>query len=82
MYHRGTLEEFNAWHEPINQALGYPLSPIESGKMYTQRYSNAIQNPNDDNDCIWLYGDYKDNKFSSMTREEFIELKWFSNILE
>lgn len=71
MYHRGTLTEFEAWHEEVKISEGIPTER-------TTAYSVAVQNPNSSNDCVWLYGNHPIQEKEVLTYEDFLNLGWFS----
>jgi len=63
MYHRGTLEQFNNWHEPIKIKEGLPIMGYVNGvpapeNQWTVAYSSTVKNPNGTDDYIWNYGAY------------------------
>lgn len=69
MYHRGTLAQFNTWHDSAKLSEGLPKVGYVNGipapqNQQTISYSDATQNPNGSDDYIWLYGAYPDSKLS------------------
>lgn len=74
MYHKGSLLDFNTWHDPIKNILGLP-----SGDEKTIGYSSVIEHPNDSNDVIWHYGNYMDINKTSYSLEEVKALGFFPN---
>jgi len=67
MYHRGTLVQFNTWHNdamikegiPPEGKVGFVNSEPAPENQRTTAYSSATQNPNKTDDYIWIYGAYK-----------------------
>lgn len=62
-YHRGTLQEFNDWHEQVKILEGLPKVGYVNGvpapqNQQTTEYSIPIQSPDGLDDYIWDYGDY------------------------
>ncbi len=69
MYNRGTLEQFNAWHENVMALEGIIPNEGKVGDINgvpapqsqrTVAYSKAVAHPVNPNDYIWVYGDYPD----------------------
>ena len=83
-YHRGTLTEFNIWHDA---AMISENIPIPGGKIgfvngipapdnqRTIVYSGAALHPSNTDDYIWVYGDYPDGE--SLTLTEVQTMGWF-----
>ena len=75
MYHRGTLAQFNTWHNavmvkegiPINGKVGFVNGEPAPQNQRTIAYSSVEANPNALNDYVWLYGAYKNNFLSVYT---------------
>lgn len=87
IYHQGTLEQFNIWH---NEAKN--LENIKNGGMYytlndeiainsetTKSYCIKIPHPINSNSYIWHFGDYKDILLPEYSLEEVVGLGWFQN---
>ena len=82
--HRGTLAEFNTWH---NAAMISDDIPMPDGRIgfvngvpapdnqRTIAYSKAVLHPSNANDYIWTYGDYPDGE--SLTLTEIKTAGWF-----
>lgn len=75
MYHRGTLAQFNTWHETANAAegitpegkIGFVDGKPAPNNQRTTAYSSAQANPNKVDDYVWLYGAYKSPLISVYT---------------
>lgn len=84
MYHRGSLQEFNAWHDaakiieniPAEGRIGYVNDIPAPENERTFSYSYTIQNPNLSDDYIWLYGDYPIDGKEVLSYDNFINLGW------
>lgn len=82
-YHRGTLTDFQEWHErakqsehipaegKIGEVLGHPAPDAQR----TYAYVTPIQNPDGSDDYVWLYLAYP-NGLPDLTQEEVNELGW------
>ena len=89
MYHRGTLEEFNIWHESVKLAYGIPPAGIigyinEQPAPNNQRtiaYVRACQNPNGNNDYIWPYEAYPDPNKTKLSQEDINNPEWLKLIV-
>ena len=85
MYYRGTLEEFNVWHNEVILILGLPLVGYVNGVLAPQNqetvaYSQAIKNPNGTNDYIWSYGAYPIEGKVSLSQSDINSLNWFAEV--
>lgn len=75
MYHRGTLAQFNTWHQaamikegiPAGGKIGYANGVLSPNTQRTTAYSGAQANPNVADDYVWLYGAYKNSSLSVYT---------------
>lgn len=75
MYHRGTLAQFNTWHEVAMAAegitpegkIGFVDGEPAPQNQRTTAYSSTTQNPDKTDDYVWQYGAYKDSYISSVT---------------
>jgi hypothetical protein len=87
-YHRGTLSEFNTWHDAAKLAYGIPIGGIigyVDGKPApdnerTTAYVNAIHNPDNSDDYIWPYGAYPIDGRAQLSQSDFDNLNWFPEI--
>lgn len=85
MYHRGTLEQFNIWHETVKIAegitpagkIGYVAGKSAPNNQRTTAYSEAIPHPLNENDYIWQYGNYPESEI--LTTEDVIAVGWFNS---
>lgn len=85
MYHRGTLVEFNTWHDAAKTSYGIPeggligfVDGVEApDKQRTLAYSDAEPHPTNSDDYIWLYGDYIDGSKDDLDEDAVIALGWF-----
>lgn len=82
MMNRGTLLEFNTWHNQakISEGLpriGYVNSVLAPQNQETTAYSQAIQNPNGTDDYIWNYGAYPVNGKAKLSQSDIDNLNWF-----
>jgi hypothetical protein len=83
MYQRGTLEEFEAWHEiameaeniPPEGKVGILNNEPAPDKQRTTVYSESIQHPLGGDDYIWLCGNYCNGDV--YTDLEVKDLGWF-----
>ena len=76
MYNRGTLQQFNLWHNAVKLAesiprIGYVNNVPAPQNQGTTAYSDAIQNPDNSNDYIWNYGAYPDPELPIIDIENF-----------
>lgn len=84
-YHRGTLEEFNAWHEnvkilegiPIDGKIGNVSGVPAPNNQRTMTYSDPISHPVNEDDYIWGYGKYSDENKEILTISDVKILGWF-----
>lgn len=82
-YHRGTLAEFNTWHQVAKVAAGIPAEGrigSVNGKpapdnQRTTAVSRVIIHPTNKDDYIWSYGEYPDGDDLSIS--EVKALGWF-----
>ena len=88
MYHRGTIEEFNTWHDVAMASEGISASEGKIGRVNgnlapdnqrTVAYSTAMQNPDLTNDYIWVYGDYVDAGKAGLTKVDAEAAGWFQS---
>ena len=82
MYNRGTLSEFNTWHNAAMIAEGLPKIGFVNGHAAPQNqetiaYSEAIQNPDKSDDYIWMYGAYPAGGKAQLTQADINNLNWF-----
>ena len=86
MYYRGTLTEFNTWHEAAMIAENIPTPDGKVGfvrgrpapdNQRTTAYTNAIAHPTNEDDYIWAYADYPDESKASLSEEEVQAAGWF-----
>lgn len=82
IFHRGTLEEFNIWHDAVKIAEGYPKIGYINGipapqNQKTVAYSAAVSHPSNINDYIWADGKYPRIGHSMLSLEEVKVLGWF-----
>ncbi len=82
MYHRGTLSEFNIWHNNVKSILGLPKIGYINGQLapnneHTLAYVDTIQNPDKSNDYIWNYGAYPINGKIQLSQSDVNNLNWF-----
>lgn len=80
-YHRGTLSEFNAWHEQAKIAEGLPKIGYVDGVLTPQNqqtinYVDPIQNPSSADDCVWEFGAYPIEGKDVLSQENFEALGW------
>lgn len=83
-FHRGTLEEFNIWHDAIKISkdiseegkIGFVNGVAAPENQRTVAYSMLILHPANENDYAWAYGDYPGEK-ASLSRQEVKTLGWF-----
>ena len=85
MYQRGTLAQFEIWHNAAMEAenipapdgkIGYVNEQPAPSRQRTITYSQAIQHPLGDDDYIWLCGNYCDSQ--AFTLEEVRQQGWFA----
>lgn len=81
MYNRGTIEEFNTWHINVKQVEGLPKMGYINGlpapqNQETVAYVNAIQNPDNSDDYIWLYGAYPISDKTDLSQTDINNLNW------
>ena len=87
MYQRGTLEEFNQWHEKTKLAYGFPPGGIVGlvngrpapNNQRTVNYVESAQKPDKSNDHIWPHGAYPDGDKVKLTLNDIKNLNWFSS---
>lgn len=85
MYNRGTIEEFNIWHASAKQSEGLPKMGYIDGSPAPQNqetvaYVNAIQNPDNSDDYIWIYGAYPISGKIDLSQIDINNLNWFAEI--
>ncbi len=85
MFHRGTIEQFNTWHDAVKVAEGYPKIGYINGipapqNEQTTAYSYAIPHPNNNNDYIWEDGKYPRVGETMLTLAEVKTLGWFASV--
>jgi hypothetical protein len=83
MYHRGALDEFDSWHNPVIITEGLPRTGSVKGlprpnNQKTEIYSEAIAHPTNQDDYIWQYGSYLDVGKASLSQSEVITEGWFN----
>lgn len=81
-YYRGTLEEFNTWHDAVKiteamPKIGYINGQPAPENQQTVAYCEAIQNPDRSNDYIWTYGKYPIQGRQVLNQTNIDNLKWF-----
>lgn len=81
-YHRGTLSEFNIWHEAVKIKEGLPKIGYVNGQpaphnQGTTGYSQALQNPNKSDDYVWIFGAYPIKGKQDLSQADVDGLKWF-----
>jgi len=81
-FYRGTLAEYNAWHDPIKVEKGYPIvgrqkGVLMPGNQQTTDYSVPIQHPDETDDYIWSFVDYPTEGEDEFTRAEVETAGWF-----
>ncbi len=81
-YHRGTLAEFNTWHDTVKIAERYPKVGNVSGvptpaNQQTVAYSDAILHPTNSDDYIWQDGKYPREGETMLSESEVKALGWF-----
>lgn len=90
MYHRGTLVEFNTWHDTamLSEEIPTPEGKIgrvndvpAPSKQRTTSYSRPIQNINLTDDYIWDCGKHIDNSKDVLTKDDAKAIGWFSGAL-
>lgn len=79
MYYRGTIEDFNLWHDQVAIFEGLPRVGLVNGvpapdRQMTVAYIEAIQNPNGNNDYIWEFGKYNISDFNIV--EDYNSFNW------
>lgn len=83
MMHRGTLSEFNAWHNQAKTSeelpkVGYVNNTPAPYNQKTTAYSQAIKNPNKADDYIWPFGAYPIKDKAILSQADVINLNWFA----
>lgn len=81
-YHRGTLAEFNTWHDATKLAEGLPkVGSVNGtpapGNQQTVAYSDAIAHPTNPDDYIWQDGKYPIEGKTMLSQSEVETLGWF-----
>ena len=85
-FRRGTLAEFNTWHDAamIRANIPTPYGRIGFVKgvpapdnQRTMVVSRAILHPSNADDYIWSYGDYPDIKKPLLTLTEIRTSGWY-----
>lgn len=84
MYHRGSLQEFTAWHDaakiteniPAEGRIGYVNGILAPQNERTYIYATVIQNPDLSDDYIWPYGDHPIDGKNVISYDDFINLGW------
>jgi hypothetical protein len=85
VYNRGTLAQFNSWHNTAMAAenipnpegkIGYVNGQPAPDSQRTTAYSQAIQHPLGGDDYIWLCGNYCSGDVYTLL--EVQELGWFN----
>jgi len=85
MFLRGTLQQFESWHEtakiseniPQEGKVGYLKGKLAINRQKTINYSDAIKHPINENDYIWLCGNYCTNE--NLDLEQVKLLGWFND---
>ena len=85
MYHRGTLSDYNAWHDPVKILEGITAEgKINSNKgkpapnkQRTTAYSNATAHPSNADDYIWDHNSHPDGALTVYSKAEVEALGWF-----
>lgn len=86
IYYRGTLSEFNTWHEAVKIAEGMPRVGYINGQpapqnQQTVAYSESIQHPDGGDDYIWSDGKYPIEGKTPLSKEEAKAFGWFPEVL-
>ncbi len=86
-YHRGTLAEFDAWHNITMDDAGIvtPAGRIGNCKgapapdnQRTVVYSTVIPHPTNEDDYIWIYGAYVDSDKAILSQDDVLTAGWFA----
>ncbi len=86
MYHKGTLSDFNKWHEavkvdegiPPDGRIGFVNGKPAPNNQRTMHYSMPVKHPRDTDSYVWLHGDHADRKKTKLTKEKAKTDGWFS----
>lgn len=90
-YYRGTLAEFNTWHDAAmvsegiilpDGKIGYVKGVPAPDNQRTIAYSSTILHPANADDYIWFYGDYPDDNKTPMSEDDVIAAGWFPEVEE
>lgn len=73
-YHRGSLKQFEAWENAVRAKLNIPSN---NGK--TTAYSSPRAHPDNDNDVIWIFGDYPSQTKQQYSLKEVKDLGFLSS---
>lgn len=85
-YHRGTLAEFDTWHEAAKTSEGIPSEgkigfikgvPMPDNQR-TTAYSKAKAHPINADDYVWRYSDYPDGGKDNLSKEDVQTAGWFA----
>lgn len=84
MFHKGTLDEFNAWHDaakiaegiPVEGKVGFNGGSLAPNNQRTYSVSSSLKHPTN-NDYIWVYANHKNNAMISYTLDEVQTLGWY-----
>jgi hypothetical protein len=84
-YNRGTIEEFNLWHQmamaaeniPTEGRIGFVNGVPAPQNQRTIAYSSAIPHPTGGDDYIWFYGKYPDTNKPELSTEDARNAGWF-----
>lgn len=86
MFHRGTLDQFDTWHDAAKNLAAIPAEgkignvngiPAPQNQR-TIAVSEAIAHPINNDDYIWQFCGHKDENFTSLTFEEVRALGFFA----
>ncbi|MGR3218838.1 MAG: hypothetical protein ACUZ8H_03345 [Candidatus Anammoxibacter sp.] len=86
MYNRGTLEDFNVWHNNIKVSegivaggrVGSIKGVLAPDNQRTTTYSTALPHPSND-DYVWNYGGHPDAEKEDLSTDDVKSLGWFPN---
>lgn len=81
-YHRGTLAEFNTWHDTVKTDEGLPKVGNQNGipapqNQQTIAYCDPIPHSVNVDDYIWIDGKYPIEGESMLSLAEVKVLGWF-----
>lgn len=84
-YHRGTLAEFDAWHQTamVQESIspegkvGFNSGQLAPQNQRTTAYSDPIPHSSNSDDYIWSYGAYPHAVKEKLSMDDVISLGWF-----